>query len=574
MKKVIIGLAKNLNYLCLVGVIALGLMTIVATGGGGGDGGGDDQESPPVVELLYTEDFELVGYAGDVMSPGSFYRPVVPEGFHALGHYAKRGHDAPCGWMFVARELEPGALAEPLDYELIGEPSSDCTFWKPVPPRGYVALGYVAQTGSQKPDIDEIRCLREDLAAPGDLGKVVWSSGSMGGGSVRQIVPEDEDGIYIGSFEYYCPYPPFYEVFCIHKDAVQKENLYQEDVEALVEQYGPLLYLHSGEGYFPPLESYWLDDPEYVLDNGVSLSWGVVYNESDYGSFHVEEQDSMATSSATLLDDVRYVEENIKPHASDPELFKYWLEIADEMKPGDLASAEALIRVFPVNWLFTEIQFWFFYPFNGPGRVEACGWSSCCNDTQLEEAGRHYGDWEHVSLLIDNTTRKLLTVYMSQHAGGQWFRRCGGAWSSGLEFSGTHPIIYSAFYSHAHYPSIGTHSYKRVWSVDWWLGTASADLYDVTAADESFQTFQPGSYRVISSALPGYAVSEPEWLEFRGRWGQYERLSDTINIPGCGFEVPIPVYTFNEVGCGPTGPKMKTAWTDGDCYQIYLEADQ
>jgi len=40
MKKVRNGFVKNLHYLCLVGVIALGLMTIVATGGGGGDGGG------------------------------------------------------------------------------------------------------------------------------------------------------------------------------------------------------------------------------------------------------------------------------------------------------------------------------------------------------------------------------------------------------------------------------------------------------------------------------------------------------------------------------------------------------
>lgn len=36
MRKVRNGLVKNLNYLCLAGVIALGFMTIVATGGGGG----------------------------------------------------------------------------------------------------------------------------------------------------------------------------------------------------------------------------------------------------------------------------------------------------------------------------------------------------------------------------------------------------------------------------------------------------------------------------------------------------------------------------------------------------------
>ena len=177
-----------------------------------------------------------------------------------------------------------------------------------------------------------------------------------------------------------------------------------------------------------------------------------------------------------------------------------------------------------------------------------------------------------MSLLIDNTTRKLITVYMSQHDSGQWFRRCGCAWSSALQFSGSHPIIYSAYYSHAHYPSTGRHSYKRVWSYDWELGTASADLYDHTEAGEPFQTFQPGSYRIISSALPGYAVGESEWLEFRGRWGQYERLSDDITLPLCGATFPIiNIYSYEEVGCGPFGPKMKAAWTDGDCYQIYLE---
>jgi len=42
MKRVKNGFIRNLHYLCLVGVIALGLMTIVATGGGGGGGDGGD----------------------------------------------------------------------------------------------------------------------------------------------------------------------------------------------------------------------------------------------------------------------------------------------------------------------------------------------------------------------------------------------------------------------------------------------------------------------------------------------------------------------------------------------------
>jgi len=38
MKKVRNGFIKNLRHLCLIGVIALGLMTIVGTGGNGDDG--------------------------------------------------------------------------------------------------------------------------------------------------------------------------------------------------------------------------------------------------------------------------------------------------------------------------------------------------------------------------------------------------------------------------------------------------------------------------------------------------------------------------------------------------------
>jgi len=43
MKKPANMFVKNLRYLCLVGVIAIGLMTVVGTGGGGGGGG----ETPP-----------------------------------------------------------------------------------------------------------------------------------------------------------------------------------------------------------------------------------------------------------------------------------------------------------------------------------------------------------------------------------------------------------------------------------------------------------------------------------------------------------------------------------------------
>ena len=50
MKKARNGYIKNLHYLCLVGVIALGLMTIVGTGGGGGGGGTTATDTTPATD--------------------------------------------------------------------------------------------------------------------------------------------------------------------------------------------------------------------------------------------------------------------------------------------------------------------------------------------------------------------------------------------------------------------------------------------------------------------------------------------------------------------------------------------
>ena len=56
MKKLRNGFVKNLQYFCLIGVIALGLMTIVATGGGGGGGGSapppDLGTAPEITEVI------------------------------------------------------------------------------------------------------------------------------------------------------------------------------------------------------------------------------------------------------------------------------------------------------------------------------------------------------------------------------------------------------------------------------------------------------------------------------------------------------------------------------------------
>jgi hypothetical protein len=535
---------------------------------------------PPELELAYIDQFQLVwwdkGSGGDF--DGAYWRPIVPDGFYALGHYGEGDYsNPPRGFMFAARELVPGALARPVDYVKVWDDRGsgadlDGSFWRPIAPAGYVCLGLVGQRGYSKPSTDEIMCVREDLVVPGKVGNTIWideeTHADVDFGS-WQIIPADENGIYIGTFTGNNSHssPPTDPVSVLDARSVRRYELDSGDMDWLVQTYGPnlLLFPMANEeegGVVTAGEHYLLDDPEYVLDR-VELEWALVENETSYGSFNFTFLGSHPTSAAGLMQDVEsYVKSS--PEFGNP-LFRYYLRIDDSLKPGNLDRAKALVRVRPWDWLFTDFQFWFFYPFNGPGRAEVCASGNWCDIQFFDELGRHYGDWECVTLRVDNRTDELISVYMSRHAGGQWITR-GNNFEQILQFDGTHPQVYAAVHSHAHYSTPGAHDYYRAWEKDYFFGTASVDLRDLTDGDGPvFSTYLPGKYLIISSALPGYPVTEPEWLQFPGRWGQYERLSDDFRLP----DSPIPVYTYTEVGSGPSGPAMKTSWERGDSSEYW-----
>ena len=111
--------------------------------------------------------------------------------------------------------------------------------------------------------------------------------------------------------------------------------------------------------------------------------------------------------------------------------------------------------------------------------------------------------------------------------------------------------------------NVGNQYYERVFSYDWGLGTASADLFDRTDEGTAYATFEPDNYRIISSDLINLNMREPDWLDFSGRWGQYERLSDDV------YWGLINVYDYKEIGMGPSGPAMKRSWVDGDFKELW-----
>jgi hypothetical protein len=163
--------------------------------------------------IKYVDVFECLPQSPSYRE-ASFYHPVVPEGWRQLATFGVgpsgcpniNGHQ----WMIVVRENPERAdritppLVAPHGYdrhEGIGYViSPNCwfeTFWTPICPEGYVAMGSVVTadfTGERcfgyahTPSLDDATCVREDLTVPGDTGDAFWT-----GWSVRTAAPANSN---------------------------------------------------------------------------------------------------------------------------------------------------------------------------------------------------------------------------------------------------------------------------------------------------------------------------------------------------------------------------------------------
>lgn len=121
-----------------------------------------------------------IGSGGDYN--GSYYHPITTDGYFPLGSLGFREYYNPNGvWGVMVVKAKPGseALAHPTDYILVyndigSGANDDGSFWTPVPPNGYVAMGTVAQSGYNKPSLTDVVCVREDLTVPGESGDFIW----------------------------------------------------------------------------------------------------------------------------------------------------------------------------------------------------------------------------------------------------------------------------------------------------------------------------------------------------------------------------------------------------------------
>ncbi|MDE1464326.1 Vps62-related protein [Spartinivicinus poritis] len=462
--------------------------------------------------IKYVNQFDLVWWdkkSGGKYN-GSYYRPKLPTGYYRLGHYAKAGYSAPTESVAVVKEVKPGSLAKPVGYTRVWKDSGsgakwNGSFWQPNPPTGYKCLGVVAQRGYHEPSIDEIRCVKSNLVVSAKAGQVTWTDKGTGAnkkfGSWK-IVPNHPDGLDMNLFVARSSRtaPSSSLLFnVLNKNAVVDQKLTKSEILALIKKHGPILYLH-------PKEKYKLDSPFYYMNN----AWLV----NEKGS-------KIQTSLASFEDDYNYIKsaDNISGSSAN----SIWLKPNNlsALKSGNIGRAKSVVHIKNVLPGYTDIQFWFFYSYNGPGTAKVRLGEIYSHAGELKPFGEHTADWEHVTLRFDNSSKKVTSVYFAQHNYGEV------KLANQVDWDNNHLVIYSSKNGHASYSGKGKNSHRVLHKCTGRIlgqctGHLDVDLLNYTDKGSRFNSYEKGNFYVVNYEQAG-------WAELKFRWGPQKEARMSVN---------------------------------------------
>ncbi|CAL0326327.1 unnamed protein product [Lupinus luteus] len=467
----------------------------------------------------------------------------IPEGFYMLGSYSQPNNKALYGWVLVAKDVSSNTtkptLKQPSDYTLVWNTQSlkinqegHAYVWLPIAPNGYKSVGHVVTTTPDKPSLDKIRCVREDLTDQSEQYSLIWSNNGF---FVYDVRPSNRGtqapGVHVGTFVAQTIETATNLSISSLKNINSTRlssmpNLQQ--IDAIMKLYSPLLILHPDEEFYP-------SSVNWFFSNGALL-----YTKGQ------ESKPIRIETNGTNL-----------PQGGNND-GEYWIDLPvdnenkDRVRKGDLKSARCYVHVKPMyGSTFTDLALWAFYPFNGAARAKF----KFIKNIELGKIGEHVGDWEHVTLRVSNFNGQLWQMYFSQHSKGTWLD------ASQLEFKvGNKPNAYSTLHGHASYPHVGLTL----------QGKDGVGVKDDT--EQSIFVFNLATYELISAEYLGPAVIEAPWLDFNKKWGpsieyDLEKELDKVRskLPGplkSLIDKIIKILPKEVLGEeGPTGPKLKNNWS-------------
>ncbi|KAL6252640.1 hypothetical protein RBB50_000359 [Rhinocladiella similis] len=209
---------------------------------------------------------------------------------------------------------------------------------------------------------------------------------------------------------------------------------------------------------------------------------------------------------------------NVSQLPTKGEDHQFYLELSSGGKPGHLDLAKAYVHaLWQPGSPYTDLQFWFFYAYNGPGSLHVSGLvldtPTSSGDIDLAPMGEHVGDWEMAMLRIDNTSHNLNSIWLSQHSRGQFFTH--DAIPGFFTFEGTRPIIYASRNGHANYAAIGPNKseYRKIGGVP--VGLDFFIRNDTAGTGKTLDCAK--HYELVSADWAG--VTAPAWASWPFRWG-------------------------------------------------------
>lgn len=464
------------------------------------------------LEVKYVNQFDLVWWdkKSGGKHNGSYYRPKLPSGYYRLGDYAKSGYSAPTESVIVVKELVPGSLVRPVGYTRIWKDSGsgakwNGSFWLPKPPSGYKCLGVVAQRGHHEPSIDEVRCVKSNLVVTGKAGKMTWNdkrTGAKANFSSWKIIPNHQNGLSMNLFIAHSSHkapsssPLFY---VLNKNVIADKQLTKKEVIALIKKHGPILYLH-------PKEKYKLDSPFYYMNN----AWLVN-----------EKGTKIQTSLASFKEDYEYIKSagNINGRAVN----SIWLkpDNLSAIKSGNINRAKSIVHVKNSVPGYTDIQFWFFYAYNGPGTAKVRLGEIYSNTGELKPFGEHTADWEHVTLRFENASKKVTSVYFAQHNYGEV------KLANQVDWDKNHLVMYSSKNGHASYSGKGKNSHRVLHKCTAKIlgkctGHLDVDLLNYTDKGNRFNAYETNNFYVVN-------YEQADWATLEFRWGPTKEARMSVN---------------------------------------------
>jgi hypothetical protein len=152
------------------------------------------------------------------------------------------------------------------------------------------------------------------------------------------------------------------------------------------------------------------------------------------------------------------------------------------------------------------LQYWFFYPYNYYPLVvhgSLMGGAPIAGD--VRNVDLHQGDWEHVTVLLDQQTLHPVALYMARHADEGVFL----PWSrKALSFDAQgHPIVQAAFGGHPSYPNSCARRSRRKH-----LGGVLVDF--VVCGSGRF------AFPAQTTPLVDLASAQTQWACWRGHFGE------------------------------------------------------